>query len=261
MKTPICLSIAGSDPSGGAGIQADLKVFQNHSCYGCSVTTLETIQNSLGVSEVYVQPSEIIRKQIQALSSDFEFNAIKLGALGDEDNLKTIIDSGILEKSPVIIDPIFHSTSGNALFSEDGHLLYQKFLLPKAFLVTPNLPEAALLSEMEIRTLADMKIAAEKIIKLGARSVLIKGGHLDSDLCIDLLLSDSEFTEIKNPRINSKHTHGTGCYLSASITAFLAKNMSLIDAVKLACKNTHEAIKTAPGLGKGQGPLNFLYKS
>lgn len=261
MKTPICLSIAGSDPSGGAGIQADLKVFQNLACYGCSISTLETIQNTLGVKEVFINDSEIIRKQIQSLSEDFEFNAIKLGALGNENNLKTLINSGILEKQVVVIDPIFHSTSGNALFTKNGHLLYKELLLPRAFLITPNIQEAILLSEVEIKTLADMKVAAEKIAKLGARSVLIKGGHLDSQDCIDLLFTDSQFIEIRKPRIKSKHTHGTGCFLSANITALLAKNISLIEAVERACENTHEAIKSAPALGKGQGPLNFFIKS
>lgn len=259
MKT--CLSIAGSDPSGGAGIQSDLKVFHNHACYGCSITTLETIQNTLGVKEIFVQQKEIITKQIGALEEDFRFDAIKLGALGNEIIVKEILASTILENSAVIIDPVFISSSGKELFSKNAAAIYKEFLLNKAFLITPNLDEASALAGINISTISEMKKAAEIILKLGANAVLIKGGHLAGDTCTDLLLSKSGFLEITNPKIETKNTHGTGCYLSATITALVAKKVPLESAVKKACELTYKAIKTAPRLGKGNGPLNFLIKS
>lgn len=257
----LCLTIAGSDPSAGAGIQSDLKVFHNHACHGCSITSLETIQNTLGVKEVYLQNPEIIAKQIHALRQDFSFDAIKLGALGSEAIVRKILDSAILENSTVIIDPVFISSSGKELFSHNASEIYKEFLIKKAFLITPNIAEASALSNIEIKSIADMKKAAEIILKLGANAVLIKGGHLQGDYCIDLLLSNQGFLEIKNPKIKTKNTHGTGCYLSANITALIAKNISLIQAVTKACELTFRAIKTAPGLGNGNGPLNFLIKS
>lgn len=259
MKT--CLTIAGSDPSGGAGIQSDLKVFQAQGCYGCSIATLETIQNTTGVKEVYLQKPEIIDKQIKALIEDFHFDAIKLSALGSEEIIRTILDSAILENSPVIVDPVFISSNGKELFSKNAAVIYSKLLVSKADIITPNILEASALTGVEINSLREMKIAAEKILKLGAKTVIIKGGHLTGEYCINLLLNEKGFLEIKNPKLETKNTHGTGCFFSASITALIAKDTRIEEAFEKSSKLTFEAIKSAPGLGKGQGPLNFLINS
>jgi hydroxymethylpyrimidine/phosphomethylpyrimidine kinase len=246
MKTPVALSIAGSDPSGGAGIQADLKTFHRFSVYGEAVVTLVTVQNSRGVHRVDVLDADLVRQQVAAVLEDIPPNAAKTGALGSREIVETI--ARIEFPCPLVVDPVQISTSGAAL----GEAIHP--LLPRAFLITPNLHEAAELAGFPVHDVATMRRAAEAIAKMGPRNVLIKGGHLAGD-AIDILFTGT-FHEFCAPRIDTPHTHGTGCTYSAAITAELAKGIELVDAVRRAKTFLCEAIRSNPGLGAGSGPLN-----
>jgi hydroxymethylpyrimidine/phosphomethylpyrimidine kinase len=250
MKTPIALSIAGSDPSGGAGIQADLKTFHRFGVYGEAVLTLVTVQNTRGVRRVEVLDPGLVREQIHAVLEDIPPNAAKTGALGSRAVIEAIVETDF--PCPLVVDPVAMSTSGTAL----GESL--ELLLPRAFLVTPNLDEAALLAGFPVADLSSMQRAAEKIASLGAKNVLIKGGHLQGD-AIDLLF-DGSFHTFSAARIETRHTHGTGCTYSAAITAELAKGSGLIAAVRTAKNFLCAAIAGHPGLGRGSGPLDHFAK-
>ncbi len=250
--TPIALTIAGSDPGGGAGLQADLKTFHQFGVYGTSVVTLITVQNTVRTSRVEILDAKLVEEQLDAVLEDIPPHAIKTGALGSA----AIIEMLAAHKfeAPLIIDPVAIGKHGAKL--TDLTTLRNK-LLPKAFLITPNLDEAEELTGIEVRTLDQMREAAKRIADRGARSVLIKGGHLEGD-AVDLLWHEGEFTEFNSRRIATKHTHGTGCAYSAAITAGVARGNSLIEAITKAKAFIEEAIRTAPGIGKGNGPTNPL---
>jgi hydroxymethylpyrimidine/phosphomethylpyrimidine kinase len=255
MSTPVALTIAGSDPSGGAGIQADLKTFHQRGVYGSAVLTLLTVQNTQKVSAVEILSPSLVSAQIDAVLEDIPPAAAKTGALGNHEIVALIAEKALHFRFPLIVDPVMISKHGHPLMTEPARRAIVELLLPRAFLVTPNLHEASELAGMPVHDLASMKKAAEKIAALGARAVLIKGGHLDGD-AIDLLFSEGEIYYYRAPRISTQHTHGTGCTYSACITAELAKGRTLIDAVNIAKKYITRAIETAPGLGKGSGPVN-----
>ena len=246
MRTPIALSIAGSDASGGAGIQADLKTFHRFGVYGEAVVTLITVQNTRGVRRVDVVDAELVREQLHAVLEDIPPHAAKTGALGSAAVVEVIAQTEF--PCPLVVDPVMISTSGAAL----GEALHA--LLPRAFLVTPNLDEASQLAGFAVTDVASMQRAAEKIASRGAKNVLIKGGHLPG-AAIDILF-DGKFHEFCAPRIETRHTHGTGCTYSAAITAELAKGIELVEAVRKAKAFLCDAIRTNPGLGSGSGPLN-----
>jgi hydroxymethylpyrimidine/phosphomethylpyrimidine kinase len=250
--TPIALTIAGSDPGGGAGLQADLKTFHQFGVYGTSVVTLITVQNTVRTSRVEILDARLVEEQLEAILEDIPPQAIKTGALGSAEIIEMLAAHNF--KAPLIVDPVAIGKHGAEL--TDLTTLRNK-LLPKAFLITPNLDEAEALTGREVRDLAQMQEAAKRIADLGARSVLIKGGHLEGD-AVDLLLNEGIFTEFRSPRIATNHTHGTGCVCSAAITAGMAGGSSLIEAVTNAKAFIEEAIRTAPGIGKGTGPLNLL---
>jgi hydroxymethylpyrimidine/phosphomethylpyrimidine kinase len=255
MMPPIALTIAGSDPSGGAGIQADLKTFHQFGVYGEAAITLLTVQNSLGVSRVEVMPPDLVLEQIAAVLADIPPGAAKTGALGSVEVVRAVARAAADFSFPLVVDPVMIGKHGAPLLPDTATAVIRLELLPRAALVTPNVPEAEALTGLTIRTLDDMRQAACAIRAMGAQAVLIKGGHMESD-ATDILFDGSEWRDFPAPRIPTRHTHGTGCTYSAAITAGLASGLPLADAVARAKRFIHEAIRTNPGLGRGSGPVN-----
>ena len=253
---PVAMTIAGSDPSGGAGLQADLKTFHQHGIYGTSIVTLLTVQNTQTVAAVEVLPPDFVAAQLDAVVNDIPPLAAKTGALGNAAIIETIADRAATFSFPLVVDPVMVSKHGARLIDDNAVWALRRKLLPNAFLVTPNLPEAAQLAEMEVTDLRSMEKAAVAISQLGVKNVLVKGGHLEGDP-VDLLWSAGDARCLPAERVNTKHTHGTGCVLSAAITARLAKGEELVAAVKGAKEFVTVAIQSNPGLGKGYGPVNF----
>lgn len=254
---PIALTIAGSDPSGGAGIQADLKTFHQFGVYGEAAITLLTVQNTREVSRVQVMSPGLVADQIQAVLRDLPPAAAKTGALGSADMIRTVAAQARGFRFPLVVDPVMISKHGAPLLPEDAVDALRQQLLPLCHLLTPNLHEAAALTGMEVTCPATMRDAARAIADMGAKAVLLKGGHLDGD-ALDLLLEDGEFTEFTAARVVTPHTHGTGCTYSAAITACLARGLALQEAVARAKRFIAEAIRTNPGLGAGNGPVNHF---
>jgi hydroxymethylpyrimidine/phosphomethylpyrimidine kinase len=252
---PIALTIAGSDPSGGAGIQADLKTFHQFGVYGEAVITLLTVQNTVRVSRVEVMPPALVLEQLAAVLEDIPPGAAKTGALGSADMVEAVARAAADFAFPLVVDPVMISKHGLSLLPDAAVGAIRTLLLPRAFLITPNVPEAEALAGMKILTLQDMRGAACRLREMGAQAVLIKGGHLEGD-AIDLLLDGDAWREFPAPRVATPHTHGTGCTYSAAITAGLAQGLALTVAVARAKRFIHEAIRTNPGLGHGSGPVN-----
>ncbi len=254
---PIALTLAGSDPSGGAGIQADLKTFHQYRVYGMAVVTLLTVQNTRGVQAVYpVVPGQVTR-QLEAVLSDIMPKAAKTGALGNERIIRAVARCAKRFRFPLVVDPVMVSKHGASLLKENAVRTFVKELLPHAALVTPNLCEAEALSGIKVLDLESMAKAARIISGLGPQAVLIKGGHLKGK-ATDLFYQDGRVHLLTAPRIQTRHTHGTGCTYSAAITAGLARGKSLFPAVESAKKFITRAIRTNPGLGKGMGPVNHF---
>jgi hydroxymethylpyrimidine/phosphomethylpyrimidine kinase len=251
----VALTIAGSDPSGGAGIQADLKTFHQRGVYGTSVVTLVTAQNTQRVSAVEILSPGIVAAQLQAVLEDIPPAAAKTGALGDPGIVELIAGKARSFPFPLVVDPVMISKHGHPLLSEPARLAMVRLLFPNAFLVTPNLHEAGVLAGMHVYDRASMEEAAVRIASLGPSAVLVKGGHLEGDAA-DLLYWKGTSRFYPAPRIDTPHTHGTGCAYSACITAELAKGRGLLDAVDTAKRFITRAIETNPGLGKGAGPIN-----
>ena len=259
---PIALTIAGSDPSGGAGIQADLKTFHQLGVYGTSAITLITIQNTTRVSLVQTLDPALVAGQIDAVLEDLPPQAAKTGALGTAVTVEVVASRWQSRPSdcPLVVDPVMIGKHGAPLIDADARTALRDLLLSKAALVTPNLHEAAELAGMCVRNLDEMKEAALRIAQLGPQAVLVKGGHLEGpdfeNETVDVLLYNRIFTEFRARRIDTRHTHGTGCTYSAAITAFLAHGASIPDAVARAKRFIDNAIRTSPGLGAGSGPVN-----
>lgn len=251
--TRVALTIAGSDPSGGAGVQADLKTFHQLKVYGAAVITLITVQNTTRVSRVEVLDAGLVSEQIAAVLEDLTPGAAKTGALGSAAIVEAVAACSI--QCPLVVDPVMISKHGAPLMDADARAAVRDRLLPRAALVTPNLHEAAELAGVAVASVGEMREAAGRIAGLGARSVLIKGGHLEGD-AVDVLYHEGAFTEFRAPRIETRHTHGTGCTYSAAIAAFLARGMTMVEAVGRARRFIDAAIRTSPGLGAGCGPVN-----
>ena len=251
----IALTIAGSDPSGGAGVQADLKTFHQFGVYGEAVITLITVQNTVGVSRVEVLPADLVIAQIDAVLEDIPPLAAKTGALGSAEMVAAVAGAAEGFSFPLVVDPVMMSKHGVPLLPEGAVAAVRDLLLPRAALITPNLPEAEALTGAAVRTLDDMRRAAGRIHDMGARAVLIKGGHLEN-AATDVLYDGTHFHEFAAERIDTPHTHGTGCTYSAAITAGLAAGVELAEAVARAKCFLDQAIRTAPGLGRGSGPVN-----
>ena len=254
--TPVALTIAGSDPSGGAGLQADLKTFHRFGVYGEAVITLITAQNTQGVSRVEVMLPDLVRDQIQAVLVDIPPGAAKTGALGSRAVVEAVAELAEDFTFPLVVDPVLLSTRGTPLLDEGGRAALREKLLPRAFLLTPNLAEASALAGFEVDDLASMRRGAEVILSLGPRNVLIKGGHLKNEAVDILLLHNGKVVEFYARRLITRNTHGTGCSYAAAITAELAKGTHIEEAVGRAKRFITEAIRQAPGLGSGTGPLN-----
>ncbi len=249
------LTIAGSDPSGGAGLQADLKTFHQLGVYGTSVVTLLTVQNTRSVRAVRTLDPDFILSQIDAVLEDIPPAAAKTGALGEERIVRAVAERLRRADFPVVVDPVMISKHGMPLLTEEAQAALREYLLPVAFLVTPNLDEAAALSGMPVHDAAAMEEAAKKISSLGCAAVLVKGGHLAGE-ALDILYWEKEFFRFTAHRVETKNTHGTGCTFSAAITAGLAKGQSLPAAVQRAKRFITLAIESNPGLGSGHGPVN-----
>jgi hydroxymethylpyrimidine/phosphomethylpyrimidine kinase len=255
---PVALTIAGSDPGGGAGIQADLKTFHQLGVYGTSAITLVTVQNTVRVSRVETLDPALVVEQIRAVLEDLPPQAVKTGALGEAEIIEAVASIGF--GSPLVVDPVMISKHGAPLIAAEARAILRRLLVPRASLITPNAEEAAELAGIEVRDVATMREAARRIAGSGARAVLVKGGHVSSD-ATDILFDGSDFLELRAPRIETRHTHGTGCSYSAAITAWLARGHGLVDSVRFAKCWIAEAIATNPGLGAGHGPLNHWAKA
>ncbi|HCU11430.1 MAG TPA: bifunctional hydroxymethylpyrimidine kinase/phosphomethylpyrimidine kinase [Gemmatimonadetes bacterium] len=256
----IALTIAGSDSSGGAGIQADLKTFQRFGVFGTSAITAITAQNTRGVSGWDAVSPAMVRAQIDSVAEDLFPGAFKTGMLANA-AVATIVAAAIRDHDlrNYVLDPVMVATSGDVLFEPDTIEVIRRELVPLAALVTPNIHEAAILIGEEIDDEDSMEHAAEVLVnEMGAQAALIKGGHLDSGNRVVDMLYDGDIRTFRGQRLDTTSTHGTGCTLSAAITAQLAKGESLHAAVRSAIDYVHNAIATAPGLGSGHGPLNHL---
>jgi hydroxymethylpyrimidine/phosphomethylpyrimidine kinase len=250
---PVALTIAGSDPSGGAGLQADLKTFHRFGVYGEAVVTLITVQNTVSLDRVEILAPDLVLAQIQAVLDDIPPRAAKTGALGNAAVLEAVAQVAKDFPFPLVVDPVITSKQGAQL----GNSSLEK-LIARAYLLTPNLYEASELVGFTVHNRDSMHRAAEVLIGMGARNVLVKGGHLVGDALDLLYLEGGEVQEFSAARINTPHTHGTGCTYSAAITAELAKGTALVEAVSLAKTFVTEAIRSNPGLGRGSGPLNHF---
>ena len=255
------LTIAGSDSGGGAGIQADLKTFAAMGVYGTSAITAVTAQNTVGVTGVVPLPADFVTAQIEAVASDIGVHATKTGMLATAAIVEAVAAAiAELDLPLVVVDPVMLSKSGAPLLDDDAVVALKKELLPKARVVTPNIPEAEALSGLRIRSMEEARGAAVQIQRLGPRAVIIKGGHGEGRSLIDLLFEDGLFTELEIERLQSVHTHGTGCTFASAIAAQLALGRSLVDATAEAQHYVSGAIAHAPRLGKGRGPLDHFWR-
>ena len=256
---PIALTIAGSDSGGGAGIQADLKTFHAFGCFGTSAITAITVQNTRGVTGVHPIPIHTVRGQIAAVAADLPPAACKTGMLATAELVRAVADSIREHALPnFVLDPVMVATSGDRLLDADAQQTIVEVLLPLSACVTPNLDEAALLVGHPVEDEEGMRRAARALVERGARSALLKGGHLRGGELVDVLWDGHEWHAWRRARVETRSTHGTGCTLSAGIAAGLAHGRPLRQAVEDALDYVHRAMRAAPGLGAGHGPLNHL---
>jgi hydroxymethylpyrimidine/phosphomethylpyrimidine kinase len=261
--TAIAVTIAGSDSGGGAGIQADLKTFSALGVYGATVITALTAQNTRGVAAIHDAPADFIAAQIDAVFSDLDVRAVKIGMLSQRATIEAVA-AGLdrWRTQTVVLDPVMVATSGDRLLAPAAVEALKQLLIPRALVITPNLPEAAALLESAVaRNEAEMRDQAERLLALGARAVLIKGGHGDGAESVDLLVEPSAFTRLAAERIATKNTHGTGCTLSAAIAAGLANGHDLAAAARAAKAFVSEAIAASGRLqvGAGNGPVHHFH--
>lgn len=255
----IALTIAGSDSGGGAGIQADLKTFHQFGVFGTSVVTAVTAQNTLGVRAWAALPVALVTQQLDALADDLPPAAVKSGMLGSAE-LVEVVAAGIAQRRlpNYVLDPVMVATSGDRLLPRDAEPLVARRLVPLATLVTPNLDEAAVLVGQAVATPDQMERAGRALLELGAQAALVTGGHLAGDVVVDVLVTAAAARRFTHPRLATTATHGTGCTLSAAVTAGLAHGRPLEQAVVDGLDFVHRAIAAAPGLGRGHGPLNHF---
>jgi hydroxymethylpyrimidine/phosphomethylpyrimidine kinase len=263
------LTIAGSDSSGGAGIQADLKTFAAFGLYGTSAITAITAQSTKGIEATLALPADLVTAQIEAVAGDFELHATKIGMLANAAIAEAVAAAiAELDLPLVVVDPVLVSSSGERLLDEDGVRVLCTELLPLARVVTPNIPEAEALSGRRIQSIDDAYEAARRIQDMGATAVIITGGHramngesrTANDEVVDLVFDAGAFFELRVPRVESRHTHGTGCTFASAVAALLALGHELPDAAARAQQYVAGAIRRAPGLGHGRGPLDHFWK-
>lgn len=258
MEVKKALTIAGSDSGGGAGIQADLKTLQELGVFGMSALTAVTAQNTLGVQAVYPMTAEAVSKQIESVGTDIGVDALKTGMLFSSEIIQAVSEKiRHFNWKKVVVDPVMIAKGGASLLQVEATEALKKYLLPLAWVVTPNIPEAEVLTQMSITTIEDRKEAAKRIVDLGAKHVVMKGGHDEgSEEAVDLLFDGIEFFYFKSDRIPTKNTHGTGCTFSAALTAELAKGAIVYDAVATAKAFIQAAIEDDLFIGAGHGPTN-----
>ena len=250
------LIIAGSDSSGGAGIQADIKTCAAFGAYAATAITAVTAQNTLGVQQVEYMSPELVRAQIRSVISDIGADVVKIGMLGTKEIIEVVAEEIEPLDAFIILDPVAVATSGDALLQDDAIAALKDTLLPLADLVTPNVPEAELLTGLKIKDVDDLTPAGDALLKMNVYAALMKGGHLEGKSVVDVLVSEEGANIMSGPRIHSRHTHGTGCTLASAIAANMALGAPLEEAVMSAREFVYQAIKTAPKLGQGNGPLN-----
>jgi len=257
---PIALTIAGSDSGGGAGIQADLKTFAALGVYGTSAITAITAQNTIGVTAVQALSADLVTAQIEAVAGDMKLDAVKTGMLANSSIVEAVAAAiSALDLPSVVVDPVMIAKSGDRLFDAEALAALRSELLPRARVVTPNVPEAEVIADMRITSLDEAREAARRIHKLGPASVVVKGGHLPGDEAIDLLFDGRTFSEYRTPRIETRNTHGTGCTFASAIAAHLALGHKLPDAVGKAKEYVTGAIRNGLAIGQGHGPLNHFW--
>ena len=258
----VALTIAGSDSSGGAGIQADLKTFAALGVYGTSAVTAVTAQNTIGCTAVHALPSDFVIAQIEAVAADIPPHVTKTGMLATTaivEAVAAVIEE--LELPNVVVDPVLVASSGERLLDEDGLQALRNELLPRARVVTPNIPEAEALTGRRIRSLSDRAAAAREIHRMGPTAVLVKGGHAAGDTVVDLLFDGDRLVELATPRVSGPGAHGTGCTLAAAVAAYLALGHPLDDAARRAQAYVAGAIRQATALGKGPPLLDHFWQS
>ena len=255
MRQSVALTIAGSDPSGGAGVQADLKTFHQFGVYGEAAITLLTVQNTRAVKRVEYLDPNLVEEQVRTVIEDIPPAAVKTGALGNATVVMRLAWLAPLFRCPLVVDPILLSSHGAPLVAEEARAALLEYLLPRATLITPNLQEAGALTGLTVADVPSMREAARRLHGRTGAAVLVKGGHLEGE-AVDVLWDGRAFRDYGAPRVDTIHTHGTGCTYSAAITALLALGQPLPEAVARAKAFITEAIRTSPGLGGGNGPVN-----
>jgi hydroxymethylpyrimidine/phosphomethylpyrimidine kinase len=256
---PILLTIAGFDPSCGAGTAADLKTFAAHGCYGVAAITALTVQNTQGVEDVQNTPSAMLRAQLESLAKDSEIAAIKIGMLGNRGNAAVVAEFLDANKVVhVVHDPVMRASSGTELLDSGGVKFLIAELLKRCSVITPNVPEAEILTGIKIKDVADMEAAARKIVEMGARAVIVKGGHMER--AVDVLFDGTEIVQLAGDRVKEESLHGTGCTFAAAIAAQLASGRALREAAMLAKAYVTKAIEKSYATGKGPAPLDHFYR-
>src|SRR6266852_4250200 len=256
---PILLTIAGFDPSCGAGVGADLKTFAAHGCYGIAAITSITVQNTQGVEAVHNTPSAELREQLEVLVKDCDIAAVKIGMLGNRGNAVVIGEFLDAHKfAHVVLDPLMKSSTDTELLDAGGVKYIATELLKRASVITPNVPEAEILTGLEIKDVAAMEAAARKLVELGARAVIVKGGHMER--AVDVLFDGAEMVQLGGDRVKTDNTHGTGCTFASAIAAQLAAGRPLFEAATLAKAYVTKAIEKGYPIGKGRVPLDHFYR-
>jgi hydroxymethylpyrimidine/phosphomethylpyrimidine kinase len=256
---PILLTISGFDPSCGAGMVADLKTFAAHGCYGVAAITSVTVQNTQGVEAVHNTPSAELREQLEILAKDCEIAAVKIGMLGNRGNAVVIGEFLDAHKfAHVVLDPVMKSSSGTELLDAGGVKYVMTELIKRASVFTPNVPEAEVLTGLEIRDVSAMEAAARKLVEMGAPAVIVKGGHMDR--AVDVVFDGSELVQLGGDRVKTENMHGTGCTFASALTAQLAAGRGLIEAATLAKAYVTKAIEKGYAIGKGRVPLDHFYR-
>ena len=259
------LVIAGSDPSGGAGIQADLKTLTSFGIYGMTAITALTEQNTRGVTDIFEVPLDFVEKQINCCLSDIGANAIKIGMMHNTELINGVYEAlkhnKIIgnKKISIVLDPVMVAKGGHRLLKEDAVNSLKTFIKKTNPVLTPNIPEAEILTDIKINNLTDMKTAAKKIINLGANFVVLKGGHMHAPIMSDLLIGRDVIDQIDTKKIITNNTHGTGCTMASALTAGLAKSLEIKDAFRNAHFYVNQAIMTSPTFGSGHGPINHSF--
>ena len=259
------LIIAGSDPSGGAGIQADLKTVTSLGAYGMTAITALTVQNTRGVSNILDIPVSVVKEQIDACLSDINVDTIKVGMMHNSKLISAVYESlnkhYIINnnKIKIVLDPVMVAKGGHKLLQDDAINSLKNFIVKCNPIITPNIPEVEILTDIKINSLSDMENAGKQLLAMGASDVILKGGHMETSIIRDMLISSQDISYINTKKIDTKHTHGTGCTMSSALAAYLAQKIQIKIAFQKAHEYVQKAIMSAPKLGKGNGPINHCH--